>query len=158
MTKPKTSDVVPWSLKQWTEMVTLLKRLIPLPSLADSAQVRDWVRHVVELAGKFENQLPELINRGINLLAEIAASDAVWTTFYKLLASLSSAESAVSGSLDDVLALRYDPQVECLLHELADKAADEAANPALQTFDLTLILQIIAAIIQLLNEQQSLIT
>lgn len=156
MTKAKTSDVVPWSLKQWTEMVTLLKRLIPLPSLADSAQVRDWVRHVVELAGKFENQLPELINRAINLLAEIAASDAVWATFYKLLASLSSAESAVSGSLDDVLALRYDPQVECLLHELADKAADEAANPAaVQTFDLTLILQIIAAIIQLLNERRS---
>jgi hypothetical protein len=62
----------------------------------------------------------------------------------------------VPGSLDDVLALRYDPQVECLLHELADKAADEAANPAaVQTFDLTLILQIIAAIIQLLNERRS---
>lgn len=152
MVQPKTSSVVPWSMGQWFEIVTLLKRLIPLPSLADAAQVRDWVRHLVELAGTLESHLPSSINRAVDLLSEIAASEGVWAAFYKLLASLSSAEYAALGSLEDVLALRYEPQVECLLNELAHKATEEAAiSSAVQSFDLTLILQIIAAIIQLLD-------
>jgi hypothetical protein len=156
MAKPQTSDVVPWSMGQWREIVTLLQRLIPLPSLTDSTEVRDWVRRLVALASKLESHLPEPINCAVNLLAEIAASDAVWAAFYRLLASVSAAEYAVTGSLDDVRALRYDPQVAGLLRELADKAAEEAASPAaVQSFDLTLILQIIAAIIQLLNDRHN---
>ena len=157
MSKRTATNVVAWSMNQWLQIVALLKQLAQLPSLTDSASVRDWVRHLVELAMKLEDRLPEPVARAVDLLAEIAASDAVWAAFYQLLVSLYPSEHMVTASLEDVLALLNEPQVEFLLSELVETAAaeDAAGQTAVRSFDLTLILQIVAAIIQLLKEQRN---
>lgn len=157
MSKRRETNGVAWSMNQWLQIVALLKRLAQLPRLTDSPTVRDWVRHLVELAMKFEDRLPEPVSRAVDLLAEIAASDAVWAAFYQLLVSLYPSDPMVTTSLEDVLALRNEPQVEFLLSELVETAAAEEAEgqTAVRSFDPTLILQIVAAIIQLLKEKRN---
>ncbi len=155
MSKRTAGNVATWSMDQWLKIVALIKRLAQLPSTADSEAVRDWVRHLVELATSFEDRLPEPVVRAVHLLAEIAASDAVWGAFYRLLASVFLAEQGGTNCWEDVLALRHEPRVEFLLGEVARTAAEEqASETAVQGFDVTLLLQIVVAIIQLLKERR----
>ncbi len=157
MSKQVTSNVVAWPIDQWLQIVALLKRLAQVPSLTDPAAVRQWVRQLIELAMKLEDRLPEPVMRGVDLLAEMVASDAVWAAFFRLLVYLYSSERTVVGSAREMLVHLNEPEFEFLLGELTEKAAAEETKgqPVVQGFDLTLILQIAAALIQLLKERNN---
>ncbi len=157
MSKQSASNVVVWSMDQWHQIVALIKRLAQLPSLADAAAVRDWVRQLLELAMKLEDRLPEPVIRAVDLLSEIVASDGVWAAFFKLLEYLNSSERIVVGSAREMLAHLNEPEFDLLLGELAEQAVAEEAKgeTAVQGFDLTLILEIVAALIQLLKQRRN---
>jgi len=157
MSESMTNRVAEWSMALLLQVVALVKRIADLPNLADSAAVRDWVRHLVELVMKLPDHLPDPVQRGAELLAAITASDAAWAAFYRLLLSLYSSERAITASTKDVLTLREQPEIEGLLGELAGPMAAQASElgedrvPA-AGFDPMLIVQIAIAIINLLKE------
>lgn len=154
MTKSAMNVVAAWPMALLLELAALVKRLVSLPSPDDPAAVRDWVRQLVELAAKFDNWLPEAARRAIEVVREIADSDAVWAAFYKLFLALFRSEQPVAATTGEVSTSCSDPAIRLLLDECASVMAAESGKGSMTVagFDPTLIFQIVSAVVALLRE------
>ncbi len=139
--------------REWlARLIEGVKRLLTPPNLGDSKAVRDWLRGLLDLGEKLADVLPEPVQRGLALLKEVTASDAVWEAFYRLLLYFHSSEHEIV-SLAGALEVAEEPEVEHHLGRLAGAMAGQAGGPpSVSGFDLDAILELVAAIVALLKE------